>query len=237
MTDSSGEDPGAGWPPARVRIKAPGVELRLPDEDELFRLAAVAAEGVHEPGGQPFEIPWGAQPPRLRARSVMQWHWTTRGTWSPDRWTFDFAVFRDGEPIGVQGLSAVGFRVRREVATGSWLGRRYQRQGLGMQMRAAVLVLAFSRLGARSAVTGAYQDNPGAIGVNRALGYADDGVEIADRGGTRVVVHRFRLSAPVSTRYWPAVTVDGVDDEVLRMCGARDPAGHEALTLGGYPHA
>ena len=34
----------------------------------------------------------------------------------------DFAVFLNGQPTGVQGLSAVSFPVRREVATGSWLG-------------------------------------------------------------------------------------------------------------------
>lgn len=100
-----------------------------------------------------------------------------------------------------------------------------------------MLTLAFGHLGALSAVTGAFQDNPAAIRVSQALGYADDGIEAADRDGDRVLTHRFRLTAPVATRSWPPVTVEGVDDEVLRMCGARDPAGHQALTLGGYPHA
>ena len=229
-------EPGL-WPPARVRLATPRLELRLPDEDELARLAAVAGEGVHEPGAQPFGIPWGAQPPPLRARSVLQWHWATRGTWSPQRWTFDFAVFLDGTPVGAQGLSAVGFPVRREVATGSWLGQRYQRQGLGREMRAAVLTLAFGQLAAVSAVTGAYQDNAAAIAVSKALGYSGDGTEVADRDGTRVLAYRFRLAAAAHGRGWPAVTVEGVDDDLLRMCGTRDPGGHQALPLGGYPHA
>jgi hypothetical protein len=96
--------------PARVVLTTPRLELRLPGEGELARLAAVAAAGVHDPGTQPFGTPWGSQPPGLRARSVLQWHWAIRGTWCPLRWTFDFAVFLDGEPIGAQGLSAVGFR-------------------------------------------------------------------------------------------------------------------------------
>ena len=54
------------WPPARVRLRTPRLELRLPDEDELARLAAAAAEGVHEPGARPFGVPWGAQPAHKR---------------------------------------------------------------------------------------------------------------------------------------------------------------------------
>jgi Acetyltransferase (GNAT) domain len=88
-------------------------------------------------------------------------------------------AFLDGEPVGAQGLSAVGFPVRREVATGSWLGLSYQRQGLGKEMRAAVLVLAFAHLGALSAVTGAFTDNTAALKVSKALGYHDDGHQVA----------------------------------------------------------
>jgi RimJ/RimL family protein N-acetyltransferase len=225
------------WPPAGVVLTTPRLELRLPGEDELGRLAAVAAAGVHDPAAQPFGNPWGAQPPGLRARSVLQWHWTTRATWSPLRWTFDFAVFRDGAPIGVQGLSAVGFPVRREVATGSWLGPPYQRLGFGTEMRAAVLTLAFGPLAALSAVTGAFPDNPAAIGVSQALGYADDGAEVTDRDGERVLAHRFRMPATAPRDGWPAVTVAGAGRELLRMCGATGPPWPQAMALGGYPHA
>jgi len=228
--------PHDAWPPARVRIRTPRLELRLPGEGALARLAAVAAAGVHAPGAQPFGIPWGAQPPALRARSVLQWHWVTRGTWTPQQWTLDFAVFLDGEPVGAQGLSAVGFPVRREVATGSWLGLPYQRRGLGTEMRAGVLVLAFTHLGALSAVTGAFEDNTAAIKVSTALGYHHDGHQVAGRDGTRVLARRFRLTAPADTRHWPPVTISGIDREFLGMCGAGDPAGHQALPLGGYPH-
>jgi len=200
-------------------------------------LAGTAAEGVHEVGQQPFGRPWGAQPAGLRARSVAQWHWFTRGTFCAARWTFDFAVFSDGRPVGAQGLSAVGFPVRREVASGSWLGLRYQRRGFGKEMRAAVLTFAFDHLGALSAVTCAYADNFGAIGVSRALGYKDDGCEVADRDGSRVLAHRFRMSAEARRENWPKVDVVGVDDELLHLCGTKDHEGYQALALGDYPHA
>jgi hypothetical protein len=78
------------WPLARIRMTTPRLEFRLP-RMSLRSWAAVAGEGVHEPGAQPFGIPWGTQPPLLRARSVLQWHWATRATWSAQRWTLETA--------------------------------------------------------------------------------------------------------------------------------------------------
>ena len=44
-------------------------------------------------------------------------------------------------------------------------------------MRAAVLHLAFDGLGARWAVSAAFEDDPASLGVSRKLGYRDDGIE------------------------------------------------------------
>jgi GNAT superfamily N-acetyltransferase len=60
---------------------------------------------------------------------------------------------RDGVVVGSQGVGGRDFAVLREVHTGSWLERRYQGQGIGTQMRAAVLALAFDGLEAQSAVS------------------------------------------------------------------------------------
>jgi RimJ/RimL family protein N-acetyltransferase len=60
----------------------------------------------------------------------------------------EFAVIRRGAVVGSQGVGGRDFAVLREVHTGSWLGRRYQGQGIGTQMRAAVLHMAFDGLGA-----------------------------------------------------------------------------------------
>src|SRR5260221_13370270 len=62
-------------------------------------------------------------------------------------------------------------------ATGAWLGRRYQGRGIGTQMRAAVLHLAFGGLGAQQAVSAAFEDNPASLRVSRKLGFRDDGIE------------------------------------------------------------
>ncbi len=93
------------------------------------------------------------------------------------RRALELAVIRDGVVVGIQGIGGRDFAVLREVHTGSWLGRRYQRQGIGTQMRAAVLHLAFEGLGAKPAVSAAFEDNPASLGVSRKLGYRDDGIE------------------------------------------------------------
>jgi RimJ/RimL family protein N-acetyltransferase len=95
--------------------------------------------------------------------------------------------------VGSQGISAREFAVCREVSTGSWLGSAHQGRGIGTQMRAAVLWLAFAGLGAQYAVSGAYLDNPASLGVSRRLGYRDDGIEVHAIRGRPAVLQRLRL--------------------------------------------
>jgi RimJ/RimL family protein N-acetyltransferase len=74
------------------------------------------------------------------------------------------------------GLSGRDFAVLREVDTGSWLGQRYQGQGLGTEMRSAVLHLGFAGLGAEFAVSDAFTGNLASLGVSGKLGYLPDGI-------------------------------------------------------------
>lgn len=57
----------------------------------------------------------------------------------------------------------------RQVSTASWLGLHHQRQGIGTEMRAAVLHLAFAGLGAVDALSGAFEDNPSSFSVSEKL--------------------------------------------------------------------
>lgn len=70
---------------------------------------------------------------------------------------------------GVDTLAAKNFAICAEVNTGSWLGRTHHGQGIGTEMRAAVLELGFAHLGANSAVSGAFEDNQGSGGMPAAL--------------------------------------------------------------------
>ena len=164
------------WPLYGLRLRTSRLELRLPALEELDALAQLSIEGVHDPSWMPFAVPWTDLPPAERARSVMQFHWRTLAGWAPRDWNLQLAVFLDGVVVGAQGISARDFTIMREVRTGSWLGQRYQGQGIGTEMRAAVLHLAFAGLNAESAITAALTDNPASNAVSRKLGYQPNGL-------------------------------------------------------------
>lgn len=163
------------WPLFRLRICTPRLEIRLPTDEECAALAELAAAGIHDPGEMPFAVPWtDVASPELERRAL-QWWWKALAGWSPEQWRFTGAVFVDGSPVGVQDLGGKDFATLRTVTTGSWLGRRYQGCGLGKEMRAAILHLAFAGLGATEARSGAWADNTRSLTVSRALGYTDNG--------------------------------------------------------------
>jgi RimJ/RimL family protein N-acetyltransferase len=171
------------WPLYDLRLCTPELELRLPNEEELIALCRVARAGVHDPDFMPFTAAWTDQPSPQFERGFWQFHWRVRAEWTPERWRLELAVFREGEPIGTQGIGADDFAVLREPGTGSWLGQRFQGRGYGKQMRAAVLQLAFEGLDAVAARSGAYVDNAASLGVSRALGYQENGVGRVIRRG------------------------------------------------------
>jgi RimJ/RimL family protein N-acetyltransferase len=212
------------WPLFALVLRTPRLELRVPSLEQLAALAALADEGVHDPAVMPFQVPWTDQPPGARGRSVLQYQWRQWGALTPERWTIEFAVLAGGEPAGIQGVGGAEFATTREVHTGSWLGLRHQGRGIGTEMRAAVLHLAFAGLGADWAISSAASDNAASIGVSRKLGYADDGVEVGVVRGRRRVERRFRMDRET----WSAQRRVPVEIEGLEPCrellGAVSPA-------------
>ncbi|WP_157250431.1 GNAT family N-acetyltransferase [Nonomuraea typhae] len=182
------------WPLFRLSVTTPRLQLRLPTLPELDELGDRAAEGVHEEGFMPFMVPWTATSPEQRARNTVAYHFKCWGESTAENWTASFVVVYNGMVIGTQELAARDFAVRREVVTGSWLGRRFQGKGFGTEMRRAVLHLAFEGLGAHWAVTSAFEDNRSSLGVTRKLGYREDGRDLSNREGKPVFTLRFRMS-------------------------------------------
>jgi RimJ/RimL family protein N-acetyltransferase/ribosomal protein S18 acetylase RimI-like enzyme len=155
-------------PLTRLRVRTPRLELRLATRAELRALAEVALTGIHDPAVMPFEFPWTDT---LTAESVVEFHEQALASWDPSDWQLNLVAFHRGRAVGTQGIGAERFADRRVVSTGSWLGQAWQGQGLGTEMRAAVLQLAFTGLGAERAVSGAIAGNPQSLGVSRKLGY------------------------------------------------------------------
>jgi RimJ/RimL family protein N-acetyltransferase len=182
------------WPLFDLRIVTPRLELRYPGDDDLFALAGILSEGIHDPETMPFAEPWTrAESPELERNGLRFW-WSRRAALQPDNWTLPFAVSEHGELVGVQDVFARHFATTRTVTTGSWLVQRAQGQGIGKEMRAAVLHFAFAGLRAVEAYTDAFDDNPASLGVTRALGYEPNGAHLYDREGKPVRVLAFTLS-------------------------------------------
>lgn len=200
------------WPLHGLRIRTPRLELRLPDEALLDELASVGAGGVHAPDRMPFIVPWTDGEPDEVGRATYQHVLGTIAGWTEKDWHLSLAVLHEGKAVGRQDVMGREFGVRREVMTGSWLGLPHQGQGIGTEMRAAALHLAFEGLGARYAVSDARTDNAGSLGVSRRLGYEPDGLQIEVIRGEAVTLRRLRLDRAGWEKHRSVdVTVEGLD--------------------------
>jgi RimJ/RimL family protein N-acetyltransferase len=200
------------FPLAGLRLTTPRLELRLPSPEELGSLAELAVDGVHEPDVMPFRVPWTDGSPAEVARRLILNHWRRLGSWTPQRWSLNLTVFRQGVVVGSQSLSAHDVATTREVHTGSWLGQRHQGHGIGTEMRAAVLQLAFAGLGAEEAVSGAFEDNAASKAVSRKLGYQPDGINRHVIQGTLTIERRLRLTRAAWEQHRTVpVTIENLD--------------------------
>lgn len=203
------------WPLFDLRVRTPRLELR-PDWDEgVAELAEEAALGIHGAESMPFLTPWSATDPDERARRVVQWNWKSRSELTAEQWNLNLLVVLDGHVVGTQGLNAEHFATLGVVETGSWIGRRHQGRGIGTEMRAAALHLAFVGLGAHLAVSSAFDDNHGSLGVSRRLGYEPDGEEVHVRGLEQAPgrIVRLRLTRQRWETHRPAseITIEGLE--------------------------
>lgn len=165
------------WPIFDLTITTPRLEMRLATDDELVALTAIADESIFANSATaPFLVNWPLLPSPDREISLYQWNIGCRATWQPQNWTLPLVAFLDGAPIGAQAMEAKNFAKLRVVETGSWLGSAWQGQGLGTEMRAALLELAFAELDAIEAHSTARADNPRSARVSHKLGYKNNGV-------------------------------------------------------------
>ncbi|MBC7460675.1 MAG: GNAT family N-acetyltransferase [Thermoleophilia bacterium] len=218
------------WPPARIVVRTPRLELRLPTEAELLELAEVATQPIHDPDFMPFSSPWSdAEPDDIR-RNLLTWHWQCRANWKPEAWSLLLVAFVDGRAVGGQDARAVDFDAARSIGSGSWLTRSMQGQGLGTEMRQALLALAFGELDAREATSGAVHGNAASLRVSEKCGYVTTGENetivtrgVRAPGGPSSLTSR-EVKVALTRGQWLAnrrsdITVSGVDDDVRDMLG------------------
>lgn len=200
------------WPLFGLRLRTPRLTLTVVRDDDLAEMIDLAVAGIHPADSMPFAVPWTLAPADELPANLLRYQWGVRSRTGPDDWVLPFAIRLDGRLVGLQDLGARDFAVVRAVATGSWLGRAHQGQGIGTEMRAAVLTLAFDHLGAQTAHSGAFLDNPRSRGVSDRLGYRPDGVELVQRRpGERAVAQRLVVTPEDFRRPDWTLQVDGVD--------------------------
>jgi RimJ/RimL family protein N-acetyltransferase len=220
------------WPLFDLRIRTPRLELRVPTDDHLLELLEVARAGLHDPDDHPFLVPWDELPSPAFERQFLLYWWRARGSWSPGGWTLPLAAFLDGRPVGIQDLTAEGFPQRRSVLTGSWLGREMQRRGLGTEMRAAALALAFDGLGALEATSGYLVGNRASAGVSEKLGYVANGARICrlTAEGEPVTEQALRVTPETWRRDVVPVTIENLEP-CLGLFGARPQTSEESASV------
>jgi RimJ/RimL family protein N-acetyltransferase len=178
----------------RLRLRTPRLELRLGSDEELLELGRLAERGIHPPEEMPFSIAWtdAAGSPGF-LDGFVDFHRQSLAGWTPENWSLNLLVWADGTLVGTQGVVAERFATDRRVGTGSWLGQEHQRQGIGTEMRAAVLELAFRGLGAETAVSAWLEGNDGSRRVSAKLGYRETGTRTESPRGEPVVAHEVEL--------------------------------------------
>ncbi|MFB9673343.1 GNAT family N-acetyltransferase [Microlunatus capsulatus] len=184
------------YPPLAVEITTPLLSLRGATDDLLAELAPLvrAGEAVAEP--PPFDDPMSLYEvdPERRVQRWLQGVWRGRGSVSADLWRLSFVVVHDGRAVGMQDLIGQRFDVFRSATSFSWLARSARGRGLGREMRAAVLHLAFEGLGADRAESEAFTDNAGSNRISQSTGYVANGTTWATRQGSAAVLQRWQLS-------------------------------------------
>jgi RimJ/RimL family protein N-acetyltransferase len=202
------------WALFDLRIRTPRLELRVPTERLIDDIIDVALDGVHDPATMPFEFAWTDAPREELPVNTLQFYWGQLAAVTVDDWHLGLAVLVDGQVVGVQGVGASRFPLRHEVSTGSWLGLRHHGQGIGTEMRSAVLHFAFEVLGAEYALSAAWRDNAASLAVSRKLGYRENGVTRKVRRGQVDEQIELRLSRSA----WEQHRRDDIEVDGFERC-------------------
>lgn len=206
----------------RLRLVSPRLELRLGSEDELEELGRLAARGIHPAEEMPFAFAWSdraGEPGFLE--EFVAYHRAALADWDPDDWMLNLLVWAEGSLAGVQSIGVAASEPGRVVTTGSWLGAAYQGEGIGTEMRATVLELAFRGLQAEAATSAWLEGNVASARVSKKLGYRETHLSTKSPRGVPVVTHELRLDRAA----WHSpvvVAIDGLAEcrDLLRLGGS-----------------
>ncbi|GGR39652.1 succinyl-CoA transferase Rv0802c [Deinococcus ruber] len=183
------------YPPLQLKVVTPKLELHGATDDLLAQLLPIVRAGIVSQPPYPFDDPMSLYEDNpVRERKWLQAIWRGRGTVYPESWRLYFVIMLGGKAVGMQDLIGVNFDTCQTVTSFSWLAPDARQKGLGREMRAAILHLAFEGLGAVEASSEAFFDNVASNRVSEVLGYQANGADWATRQGEKALLHRWRLS-------------------------------------------
>lgn len=214
------------YPPFELEVTTPRLKLLAATDERLERLIPVVRAGIVTDDEAPFDDPISFyEPSPARELRWVQRVWRGRSRTEPEWWRLYFVVEVDGDLVGMQDLMAEDFPTYGAVTSFSWLAPGTRGRGLGREMRAAILHLAFAGLGAREATSEAFVDNAASNAVSRALGYEQNGTDWATRRGDPGELQRWTLRREKweATRR-PDIELRGVD-ECLPLLGLAEQEG------------
>lgn len=206
-------------PLSGLTLRTPRLELRLGTPTDVDALGKLARCGIHPPDEMPFAVAWSDRilEPTF-GEEFAAYHAGGLSAWATENWRLDLLTWEGADLVGTQSLLAERFATERVVGTGSWLGRAGQGRGIGTEMRAAVLELAFRGLGAQAATSGWLEGNLASARVSEKLGYTETGISEIRPRGVAVPHHDMRLDR---VRWVPLVPVEIVGLEpALPLFGA-----------------
>jgi RimJ/RimL family protein N-acetyltransferase len=164
------------WPLFGLELCTPRLTLRPVRDADLPAVVDAARAGIHDPAVMPFGVPWTDAPDEVMVRELVRHQWRTRAAISPRSWSVSFAVYLGERLVGVQDVLSRDLSRRRTIESASWLVQSMHGQGIGTEMRAAILLWAFDHLGAEVAESSAAAWNTASLRVSAKLGYELNGV-------------------------------------------------------------
>ena len=205
------------WPLFGLELRTPRLVLTPVRDEQLPEVVDAVLSGIHDPAVMPFSVPWTDAPRDVLIWETVKHQWRQRLSVEPDNWTINFAVSFEGRVVGMQDVSARDFSLLGTVLSGSWLTQSVQGQGIGAEMRAAILLFAFDHLGAAVALSEAADWNTASLGVSRSLGYEPNGVsDVVARPGEVTRQMHLRLEVDRLVRPDWELGVEGLEP-VLRL--------------------
>jgi len=89
------------WPMFDLRLSTPDLELRAVAEQDLASLSELLPDDMEQ---NPYATTFDVSAPQSRAVVLHQGYWKDMGTWQPDAWVLQFAVFQGGRLMATKPL-------------------------------------------------------------------------------------------------------------------------------------